>query len=534
MKAEAWDICMRAMGYPDECPEAYARILGGIRVGVSIDFEGDRFISRTCVNLLISAENEPKVNAIILADVQAGKKAGPFDAPPFTHTSCSPIGCVEKAEAGKIRVIHHLSHPYGGDSINASTLHVDQEMGSFDQACEFIRSLGAGCYLVKLDVEAAYKQVPVRPEDWPLLGFKWRGKWYYERVLPFGLKSSCRLWELYATALHRMFERQLGIKCVVHYVDDFLFVVKELQTAQRQLAAALRHCAQLGLPMAAEKTLGPATQLTFLGIELDTITLTARLSEERLGRLHSLLMDWIGRTHATITQLASLEGVLSWCTKVVRPGRSFLARIRAWRKDRRLRGEGPHALTTDVLKDVDWWLRFGREWNGVSVMYDVHWQNADKLELFTDACETGFGASWGNSWLYGRFNPVQLSRANKRNKPGKRSISFLELLALVLAAAAWGDAWRGKKIRFRSDSTNVCFALRSRNSPVQRLMELVRHLATLAAKHQFDFDCVHIPGVLNVAADRLSRGDLPGFFKEVPTADPQPTPVPLLPRFSDM
>jgi hypothetical protein len=80
----------------------------------------------------------------------------------------------------------------------------------------------------------------------------------------------------------------------------------------------------------------------------------------------------------------------------------------------------------------------------------------------------------------------------------------------------------------------VVFALRKRTSPSPRLMELTRYMAALAARHGFDFDCVHIPGVLNVAADRLSRGDLPGFFKEVPTAEPHPTTTAALPRFEDM
>ena len=73
-----------------------------------------------------------------------------------------------------------------------------------------MRKLGRGCFLIKLDVSAAYKQIPVRREDWPLLGFMWRGEYYYERVLPFGLRSSCRLWDLYAAALHFCFMHLLG------------------------------------------------------------------------------------------------------------------------------------------------------------------------------------------------------------------------------------------------------------------------------------------------------------------------------------
>ena len=54
---------------------------------------------------------EQKVNDVIMADVAANKKAGPFDRPPFKFFSVSPIGAVPKKGTNKIRVIHHLSHP---------------------------------------------------------------------------------------------------------------------------------------------------------------------------------------------------------------------------------------------------------------------------------------------------------------------------------------------------------------------------------------------------------------------------------------
>jgi hypothetical protein len=44
----------------------------------------------------------------------------------------------------------------------------------------------------------------------------------------------------------------LGIRHVVHYIDDFLFVVKELRTAQEHLRKALGLCTRVGLSMAAD------------------------------------------------------------------------------------------------------------------------------------------------------------------------------------------------------------------------------------------------------------------------------------------
>ena len=539
MNATAWDILMRASGYSALEPDLARRILEGIRVGVPIDFTGDRAKSRHCDNLRITAVDEPKVNAVIEADVASGKKAGPFDEPPFLFFSCSPIGAVPKRGSAKIRVIHHLSFPRGGDSINGATTDEYCPLGTFDRAMEFIRELGPGCWLIKLDVEAAYKQIPVRPEDWPLLGFKWRGKYYYERVLPFGLKSSCRLWELYATALQHFFEQSLGITCVVHYIDDFLFVVKDVKLASDQLRRALGLCVRLGLPMAKDKTEGPTTQLTFLGIEIDTVAMEARLPEEKLLRLHSLLDEWIGRARATVTEMQSLEGVLQWCVKVVRPGRSFLHRIRKFCYGARERGEGPHTITDDVRADIGWWIRFARSWNGVSVLYEREWQEAVKLVLHTDASEWGYGARCGNQWIRGAWSQAQKNRATNTHPLDytrtTRSMPFLELLALVLAAATWGHLWRGKRIRFVTDCLPVRDNVRRRESPVARNMELLRHLATLAASHQFDFDCEWIAGATNVSADLLSRQDsLQEFLTTFPEADRVGTRAPSLPPFEEM
>lgn len=439
-----------------------------------------------------------------------------------------------KRGSSKIRVIHHLSHPYGGDSINASITDVFAPLGRFDQAVWFIQQLGRGCFLIKLDVEAAYKQVPVRAEDWPLLGFKWQGKWYYERVLPFGLKSSCRLWELYATALHKIIERVTGEKCVVHYIDDFLFVIKTRAAAQLALDTTLRVCVALGVPMAADKTEGPTTCLTFLGVELDTIKMIARLSDVRLLEFRRLLEDWEGATHASIEALKSLLGKLCWATHVVRPGRAYLRRLIDFTTAAERKGPGPHFLTLTARQDVRWWRNFIPKWNGISLLYEREWSDAPLIELFMDACEVGYGASYGDQWFYGQWTQEQYHRA--RGPKDTRSMPFLELLALVLAAATWGHQWAGKRITFRSDCMPVVQALdyRKRSSKIERLNSLVRHLTFLAALHGFDFRCQHISGVTNIAADRLSRQDVPGFRLVRPTSLALPSPIGKLPRFEEM
>jgi len=39
----------------------------------------------------------------------------------------------------------------------------------------------------KLDIKSAFRNIPVHPSDWELLGMKWNGLHYFDSVIPFGL-----------------------------------------------------------------------------------------------------------------------------------------------------------------------------------------------------------------------------------------------------------------------------------------------------------------------------------------------------------
>lgn len=71
---------------------------------------------------------------------------------------------------------------------------------------------------------------------------------------------------------------QRGVSFVDHYIDDFVTLGAP---ASDQCAANLQImsdvCEDTGTPIEPEKTEGPSTTLTFLGIELDSIAMELRL-----------------------------------------------------------------------------------------------------------------------------------------------------------------------------------------------------------------------------------------------------------------
>ena len=63
---------------------------------------------------------------------------------------------------------------------------------------------------------------------------------------------------------------------------------------------------ELGLPVAENKLEGPATSLTFLGFELDSMALEMYLPQDKLLDLQQMTLLWSGRRSCHKKELESL------------------------------------------------------------------------------------------------------------------------------------------------------------------------------------------------------------------------------------
>lgn len=147
--------------------------------------------------------------------------------------------------------------------------------------------------MVKLDLEQAFCHIPVRQADWPLLSFNWRDKLYHDIVLAFGLRSAPYVFNLFAEALHWILERHIPAR-LRHYLDDFLAIFSPSSPpslVQEALTWMLKLGHQLGLRFQDAKVEGPSTCLEFLGIELDSVLMEARLSPRKLQDLRELMQE---------------------------------------------------------------------------------------------------------------------------------------------------------------------------------------------------------------------------------------------------
>ena len=492
-------------------------LIDGFSHGFAIGYNGPP-LAHHPANLSSSYDHPQVISSYVETECTLGHTAGPYSHPPFTPFNLNPLGAVPK-KSGKWRLIMHLSHP-PGTSVNDGIPIEEFSLRyiSVDAAADAIMTLGRGCYLAKADVKSAFRICPVRPEDWPLLGFQWQSRFYFDRVLPFGLRSAPFIFNCLAEALCWVLKHNYSVDTIMHYLDDYLTAGRSYTECERNLHLLKAVFEHIGVPLAEEKFEGPATIISFLGILLDSERLEARLPEDKLSSVKEALTEWLSNPSATKRELLALIGTLSFAAKVVPPGRTFLRRmIDLSTTEQHL--DARITLEDSFGKDLHWWHSFLESWNGRSLLLSPKWLPNTTLQLFTDSSGSiGYGAFFKLHWFQGRWTPSNQCM----------SIQWKELYPIVRAAATWGYQWSTKRILFLCDNEAVVSILRSGTSRSPEIMVLMRTLHFCAAKYQFMHSAKHIPGITNPIADALSRFNMQEFRRLVPGADPYPTtPTPL-------
>ena len=139
-----------------------------------------------------------------------------------------------------------------------------------------------------------------------LLCMHWQGRLFIDATLPFGLRSAPLIFSAIADALEWVV-RQVGAQYIFHYINDFILLGPPgSEECMRGLRCLEQACENPGFVLATEKTEGPATMLTVLGIKFDRGD--GGLPEDNLTRLRTTLADWHTRYHGSRGDLESLVG----------------------------------------------------------------------------------------------------------------------------------------------------------------------------------------------------------------------------------
>ena len=132
-----------------------------------------------------------------------------------------------------------------------------------DDVTRIIARMGRGTLLEKMDIKSAYHIVPVYSEEQLLLGIRWQGEVYIDSRLPFGLRSAPIIFTALADALEWIVKQQEA-RMLHYYLDDFITIGSpDLPVCRFNIQKLCDTCAELGLLVATEKTVGATKCLTF-------------------------------------------------------------------------------------------------------------------------------------------------------------------------------------------------------------------------------------------------------------------------------
>ena len=272
-----------------------------------------------CKNLQSALRDPEFVATAIQTELTQGYMIGPFTDPPFDNYRVSPLGVATGKYSGKKRLILDLSSPHEEHYVQSVNSYIDKtdyslQYVTIDHAIDIIVKLGRGALLTKVDVKDAFRILPVKPEQWPYLCVKWDNKFYCYVRLPFGGRSSPKIFTSLSEAIHWIATKNYGIQYLLFLLDDFLVIESKEADGFYTRRKLLSIFEKLGVPLNNKKTAGPSSELEYLGIVLDTEKMEARLPQAKLDRIREFLHVFSKLERCTKRDLLCLLGHLNFAS----------------------------------------------------------------------------------------------------------------------------------------------------------------------------------------------------------------------------
>ncbi len=350
-------------------------------------------------------------------------------------------------------------------------------------------------WFAAIDLKDAYFHVLILPWHRLFLRFAFEGRAWQYRVLPFGLSLSPRVFtKVVEGALTRL--REVGIR-ILNYLDDWLILAQSREQLGDHRDLVLRHLSQLGLRVNWEKNkLSPVQRISFLCVEFDSVSMTARLTEERAQAVLNCLSSFRGRNVVPLKQFQRLLGHMASAAAVTPLGLLHMRPLQHWLNSRVprwawRRGTLRVGISQQCRRSLSPWTDLAFLRAGVPLE-----QVSRHTVVTTDASSMGWGATCNGQAASGLWTGPRLLW----------HINCLELWAVHLALWQFRPLLLGKHVLVRTDNTAaVSYINRLGGIRSHRMSQLARHLLLWSHKQFKSLRAVHIPGQLNRAADALSR-----------------------------
>ena len=403
----------------------------------------------------------------------------------------------EKGEGDARRIIVDLSFPDGGLNMHIAPHEFDgrqvsHNLPTIDSAVATLTNTCPGdINLAVVDLSRAYRQFPVTPLDWPLLGIYWKGVWAFDRRLPFGARMSSFAMQSIADFIIRALTAK---NITAHmYLDDILIVSATRQIAQRDYKDTIEFLQHLGLQVAKNKLQPPSPVVKWLGVRIDVEQNSLSIPADKLDQIKTCMARASRKKTITVKQLQRLVGLANHLAKITRAARIFICRLLA-----ALRASTSNYIkvTSHIRADLAWFATYLRGANGRAI---IPCRRVVK-RVWADACLVGAGASDGKGY-YEYIYPAEVATGHHITQ-----LEAINCLAAVRAFVTKEHA--GGTVEVYCDNRPTVDALTSGRAKDEVLAACARALWLHAANTDTDIEFTHVPGEGMALPDALSRASL--------------------------
>ena len=379
--------------------------------------------------------------------------------------------------------------------LNLSQLNLFLNTGTFKmETPETIRlSLKTGEWVTSLDFSDAYFHISIAQRSRKYLGFFLFNQTFQFAALPFGLATAPLEFTKVVKEVKLMAQAR-GIR-IHQYLDDWLLRAPSPEICLQHTQTLLALCQQLGWVVNMTKSeLVPKQVFNFVGYWFDLITGRVLPTQDRWETLQEKLRFIKGQCSCTVRQFMSLIGLLTATEKQVCSGRLHMRPIqwhlkRNWHVPEVLEKVIP-SVHQSLNPHLDWWLDETNVLKGQPLHPPQH-----AVQLFTNASNEGWGAHLGDSTARGVWSSME----------SLVHINYLELKA-VLALKQFEHLCRDQIVLVATDNTTVVSYINKQGGMRSgSLCALLWRLLSWCHPRGIVLRVRHIPGRLNVIADKLSR-----------------------------
>ena len=233
----------------------------------------------------------------------------------------------------------------------------------------------------------------------------------------------------------------------------------------------------------------------FLGFWLDSKDMTVKPTAEKVEKIKGACEQLLSQEVVTIKELSQTIGIMVSNFPAVQYGQLFYRRCDHLKnnglKESKGRYEAKVSLTDNVQQDLQWWIDH-IEGESRKIVIEQ-----PKLVIETDASNIGWGAcikgtkdSTGGNWT---------------DSEATEHINYLELLAAWFGIQSYEKTLSDSHIQVLTDNTTAVAYINNQGGTKQKCNEVARKIWCWCYENKNWVSAAHLPGSLNVTADRESR-----------------------------